>query len=43
MYGFAPFMITTSTLGGPRHLYGDVYMVGEHGQGVYFPTWVTAY
>jgi hypothetical protein len=32
----------TSALGGPRPLYGDSYMIGEYGQGVYFPTWVAA-
>jgi hypothetical protein len=36
MYDFAPFMVVTQVLGGPRPLYGGVYTVGEHGHGVYF-------
>jgi hypothetical protein len=43
MYGFAPFMVVTSALGGPRPLYVGVYTIGEHGQKVYFPTWVATY
>jgi hypothetical protein len=31
MYGFVPFMVTTSALGGSRSLYGGVYTVEEHG------------
>jgi hypothetical protein len=42
MYGFAPFMVATSTIGEPRPFYGGVYTVGEYGQGVYFLTWMAA-
>jgi hypothetical protein len=38
MYNFAPFMIVTPALEGPKPLYEGVYMFGEHGQGVYFLT-----
>jgi hypothetical protein len=38
VYCFAPFMVATSTLGGPRTLYEGVYTVRKYGQGVYFPT-----
>jgi hypothetical protein len=37
-YGFAPFMVATSTTGGPRPLYEGVYTVGEYGQEVHFRT-----
>jgi hypothetical protein len=40
MYGFSPFMIITSTLGGPRRFYGGIYTVEKYIQGVYFSTWV---
>jgi hypothetical protein len=42
MYGFAPFVIVTSIIGGLRSLYEGVYTVGECGQGVYFSTLVAA-
>jgi hypothetical protein len=40
VYGFAPFMVATSTIGGPRPFYEGVYTVREYGQRVYLPTWV---
>lgn len=43
MYDFAPFMVATPALEGPRPLYGGIYTVGEHDQEIYFLTWVTAY
>jgi hypothetical protein len=36
------FMVVTSTFGRSRPLYGGVYTIGEHGHGVYFPTWMAA-
>jgi hypothetical protein len=35
-------MVVTSTFGGSRPLYGGIYTIGEHGEGVYFPTWIAA-
>jgi hypothetical protein len=35
-------MVATSPFGRSIPLYGGVYTVEEHGQGVYFPTWVAA-
>jgi hypothetical protein len=35
-------MVTTPTLGGSRPLYGGIYTIEEHGEGVYFSTWVAA-
>jgi hypothetical protein len=42
VYNFASFMVASSALGGSRPLYRGVYTIGEHGHGVYIPTWVAA-
>jgi hypothetical protein len=39
---FAPFMVVSSAYGELRPLYGGVYMVEGHGEGVYYPIWMTA-
>jgi hypothetical protein len=42
VYNFDSFMIATLALGGSWPLYRGVYIVGERGHEVYFPTWVAA-
>jgi hypothetical protein len=38
MYNYALFMVTASTLRGPKPIYGGVYMIEEYGQGLYYLT-----
>ncbi|XP_071683623.1 uncharacterized protein [Lolium perenne] len=42
MYNHAAFMVTASTLRGPRPIYRGVYTIGEYDQGFYYPIWVAA-
>jgi hypothetical protein len=42
LYEFAPFMAVSTTCGESRPVYGDVYTVGEHGEGYFYSTWVAA-
>jgi hypothetical protein len=35
-------MVVSSVYGEPYPLYEGVYMAGEHGEEVYYLTWVTA-
>jgi hypothetical protein len=32
MYGYTPFIVIATALGGPQPLYGGVYTVEEYGQ-----------
>ncbi|XP_051214313.1 probable aquaporin TIP4-1 [Lolium perenne] len=36
-------MVTSSTDGEPRPIYGDLYTVEGYGEGYFFPTWVAAH
>jgi hypothetical protein len=42
MYRYSPFVVTSSTAGASRPIYGGLYMVGGYGDGYFFPTWVVA-
>jgi hypothetical protein len=41
-YKYSPFMVLSSKGGGPRPLYGGLYMIGGYGEGYFFPTWMAA-
>jgi hypothetical protein len=36
----ALFMVVSTPSGELRHVYGGVYMVGEHNEGYFYPTWM---
>jgi hypothetical protein len=42
MHFYAPVVVTTTAYGEYGVVYGGVYMVGECGEGYFYPTWLTA-
>jgi hypothetical protein len=40
VYGYAPFLVSSTACGVSRPLYGGLYTVGGHSEGYFFPTWV---
>jgi hypothetical protein len=37
MYRYSPFMVTSTTVGESRLIYGDLYTVGGYGGDSFFP------
>jgi hypothetical protein len=40
MHNFASFMAVSITCEESQHVYGDVYTVKGHGEGLFFSTWM---
>jgi hypothetical protein len=41
VHNFAPFMVVSSTCEEPQPVYEGVYTVEGHGEGYFYPTWMT--
>jgi hypothetical protein len=39
-YRYSPLVVLSTTVGGPRPLYGGLCMFGSYGKGYFFPTWM---
>jgi hypothetical protein len=42
MYSYVPFVVTSSTTGEQRPIYGGLYTTRGYGERYFFPAWVTA-